>query len=306
MKAEISNLMLLCDVHHRKIDIADVAGHPVALLQAMKERHERRIELVTALGPDRQSHVVLYGASIGAHNAPLSLKKAAAAMLPERYPAEPHPVTLGMINSATHDRDAAYWVTESRQLKSLVSLQLKPRLVQGIEHLSLFALAPQPLLMQLGYLISDIPAAEVYQLHREPPDWSWQPEPPDFDYHVSEPSRFAGPPALVFSLSATIADERIEAAMPGASIWRMSSPTPNNDFLKGRGQARRFRELARQLLDRIKSQHGELATLHVFPAMPVALAVDFGRVIMPKADLRMRLYDQNRSHGGFAVALDLP
>lgn len=307
LKADLSNLMLLCDVHHRKIDIADVAGHTAELLQAMKERHEQRIELVTALGPDRQSHVVLYGANIGAHNAPLSLKKAAAAMLPERYPAEPHPVVLGMVNSAMQDRDASYWVTESEQLKRVVSLQVKPRLAQGgIEHLSIFALAPQPLLMELGYLLSDIPVAEVYQLHREPPDWRWQPDPPNFEYRLSEPLRFDGPPALVFSLSATISDERIEAALPGATIWKLSCPNPNNDFLKGRGQARLFREQGRYLLDRIKSRHGEQTTLHVFPAMPVSLAVDWGRIIMPKADLKMKVYDQNSTLGGFAPALDLP
>jgi hypothetical protein len=184
---------------------------------------------------------------------------------------------------------------------------LKPRLAQGsVEHLSIFALAPQPLLMQLGYLLSDIPAAEVYQLHREPPDWRWQSDPPDFEYKISEPAHFDGPPALVFSLSATINDERITATVPGASIWKMSSPAPNNDFLKGRSQARLFRERVRQLLDRIKSKHGEQATLHVFPAMPVALAVDFGRVIMPKADLEMKLYDQSQAFNGFAPVLDLP
>ena len=67
--------MLLCDAHHRLIDVSDIDGHPVDLLRAMKVRHEQRIELVTALGPDRQSHVVLYGANIGPHAAPLSFKK---------------------------------------------------------------------------------------------------------------------------------------------------------------------------------------------------------------------------------------
>src|SRR5580658_6437956 len=127
LKSDISNLMLLCDVHHRLIDVSDVDGHPVDLLRAMKVRHEQRIELVTALGPDRQSHVVLYGANIGQHAAPLSFRKAAQAMIPDCYPGEPHPVVLGMINSALQDRDAAYWTAESAQLTSLVSLQLRPR-----------------------------------------------------------------------------------------------------------------------------------------------------------------------------------
>jgi hypothetical protein len=115
-----------------------------------------------------------------------------------------------------------------------------------------------------------------------------------------------GPPALVFSLSATINDERIESVLPGAAIWKLSTPVPSNDFLKGRGQARLFRERVRQLLDKIKAAHGEQATLYVFPAMPVALAVDFGRIIMPKADLKMKLYDQNQALGGFVFALNLP
>lgn len=307
LKADISNLMLMCDVHHRKIDVADVDGHPVDLLRSMKERHEQRIELVTALGPDKQSHVVLYGANIGAHSAPLSLMKAAQAMLPERYPADSRPIALGMVNSSLQDRDGTYWQAEATQLRSHVSLQVKPRLAQGeVHHLSVFGLAPQPLLMLLGYLLCDISAAEVFQLHREPPDWRWQPEPNGFAYQIVEPGTTDGAPALVFALSATINDERVHSVVPGASIWKMSIPTPSNDFLKSRGQARLFREKARLLLDRIKAAQGEQATLHVFPAMPVALAVDFGRIIMPKADLKMRIYDQNQSLGGFGHALDLP
>lgn len=307
LKADLSNLMLMCDVHHRRIDVADVDGHPVELLRSMKERHEQRIELVTALGPDKQSHVVLYGANIGAHSSPLSLRKAAQAMLPERYPADSRPIALGMVNSSLQDRDGAYWQAEATQLRSQVSLQVKPRLALGeVHHLSLFGLAPQPLLMLLGHLLCDIAAAEVFQLHREPPDWSWQPDPDGFQYQIVEPGATDGPPALVFALSATINDERVRAVVPGAVVWKMSIPAPNNDFLKSRGQARVFRETVRLMLDRIKAAHGEQATLHVFPAMPVALAIDFGRVIMPKADLKMRIYDQNQSLGGFAHALDLP
>lgn len=36
-----------------------------------------------------------------------------------------------------------------------------------VHHLSVFALAPQPLLMELGRLLGDIVPAEVHQLHRE-------------------------------------------------------------------------------------------------------------------------------------------
>jgi len=306
LKADLSNLMLLCDVHHRLIDKENVDAHPVERLREMKAFHERRIEISTAIGPDKQSHMLLYGANIGVHSSPLHFQKAAEAMLPERYPAEIHALTLGMINSSFTDRDAVFWEVESVHLRKMIAQQVRPRLAQGsIGHLSIFALAPQPLLMLLGFLLSDIPAAEVYQLHREPPDWKWQDDQPGFYFVVEEPECVSGPPALVLSLSATITDARIKAVLGDATIWRMSVPVPNNDLLKSRDQAREFRKEIRRLMDRIKALHGEKAVIHVFPAMPVALAVDLGRIIMPKADLCLQIYDENKAKGGFVPALEL-
>jgi hypothetical protein len=187
-----------------------------------------------------------------------------------------------------------------------VAQQVRPRLAQAsIQHLSIFALAPQPLLALLGYLLSDIPAAEVYQLHREPPDWKWLAESNQTSFVAEEPSAIVGDPALVISLSATITSSRVEAVMANPTIWRISHPSPHNDVLQTRQQAREFRIVARSLMDRIKARHGQNAIIHVFPAMPVALAVELGRVQMPKADLRMRIYDENRSAGGFSPALEL-
>ena len=39
--------------------------------------------------------------------------------------------------------------------------------------------------------------------------------------------------------------------------------------------------------------------------MPVSLAVQLGRVWMPKADLSMTIFDQNRELGGFVKAIDI-
>jgi len=48
LKSDISNLMLLCDAHHRLIDVSDIGGHPVERLRAMKDRHEQRIQHLIA------------------------------------------------------------------------------------------------------------------------------------------------------------------------------------------------------------------------------------------------------------------
>jgi hypothetical protein len=39
--------------------------------------------------------------------------------------------------------------------------------------------------------------------------------------------------------------------------------------------------------------------------MPAALAVDLGRISMPKADLPLHIYAENRASGGFVHTLEL-
>src|SRR6185436_6973811 len=59
LKQDLSNLMLLCDVHHRLIDHGDVPGNPVELLRKMKAEHEELMERITAIQKSRQTQIVL-------------------------------------------------------------------------------------------------------------------------------------------------------------------------------------------------------------------------------------------------------
>ena len=161
LATDITNLLLLCDKHHRLIDHEGEGEHPVDRLECMKQQHETRIELLTSLQEDKKSHVLLYGANIGEQNAPLSWKKAAQAMIPLRYPAEPRGIEISLANSSFEDHIDDYWMIERKNLRANLDKFLRPRLISGdVEHLSIFALAPQPLLIELGRLLSDIPAAE--------------------------------------------------------------------------------------------------------------------------------------------------
>lgn len=307
---ELSNLMLMCDKHHRLIDREQVVEHSVDRLTAMKKKHEARIELLTSFQEHMQSHVLLYETNIGQHAAKVSWDLAKDAMISERrYPAEAQAIELGFCNSSVRDDSQEYWTRERENLRYWITHSLQPRIRLGdVQHLSIFAFSTQPLLIELGLILSDIPAAEVYQLHREPPDWKWQDSPDDFDFHIEEPKSSHSTVALNLSLSATIDNSRIISTLhqQDLSIWRMTVTEPHNDFLKGKDQLRLFRQRFRVLLDCIKARHGQDAVLHVFPAVPVSVAVEIGRVWMPKADMPLCIYDQNRKLGGFAKALEFP
>lgn len=229
---DISNLMLMCDKHHRLIDKEDIDGHPVEMLLEMKRKHEERIEMVTSITDNMKSHVLLYGANIGEHASPLNWKDTTNAMLPNRYPEENPAIELSLKNSSFYDNQTMYWAIESEQLKNQFKDKVKRKLESGDnKHLSIFALAPQPLLILLGTLISDIYSSDVYQLHREPTTWKWQDEPDHFEYKVIEPTEIHKNVALNLSLSATIDNSRITKVLgEDTSIWTITIPSPNNDF----------------------------------------------------------------------------
>lgn len=302
----VENLLLVCHPCHRKIDqYKDGGRYSASLLHEMKASHERRIELVTGIDPGRQSHVVLYGANVGDHHPSLNFHDCATAMFPDFYPATDHPIELSMLNDPMTDDAAAYWESQSVRLSTLFQQRVRDRLSPNdIRHVSVFAIAPQPLLILLGTLIGEMTNAAVYQRQREPPTWAWPAVCDTSPFEVVAPSSTAGPPALVLAISATVTDDRIRNVLgPDASIWTVRVPVPHNDMLKSRDQIVQFRQLLRPLLDRIKAIHGQTTTLHVFPAAPLSIAVEFGRLRMPKADMPLRIYDQVNALGGFIPAL---
>jgi hypothetical protein len=308
LKSDITNLMLMCDPHHRLIDKEDVQGHPPTLLKKMKEKHESRIELLTSIQEERQSAVILYGANIGQHSCPLDWKMAATAMAPEWYPAERNAIEIGLKNSTLQDHESEYWVNERNHLKQRYNERVKQRLENGESlHFSVFAIAPQPLLIKLGTLLSDINRVEVYQLQKEPQTWKWQQDKSSqLEYIIHEPLTQYPTVAINLSLSGTITQDRINDVLGSdVSIWTLTIQNPNNDFLKTREQLSLFRQTFRELLNRVKAIHGQDALLHIFPACPVAIAIEIGRVRMPKVDMPYRLYDQNHILNGFSFAFDI-
>lgn len=304
----LENLMLMCARHHKLIDLDAVADHPESVLLVMKVEHEARIALVAGIDEERASHVIRFGASIGDNEALVSTQAIFAAMPPERHPASGQTLDLEMIGCAFRDDEPAYWAVQRENLKRQFDAKVRGRVErQEIRHLSVFALAPQPLLIELGRLLCDIVPARVHQRHREPASWSWASDVPPMTLRVTAPvSQRSGAVALKLGVSATIADTRLEAVLGSdASIWSLCADDPHNDILRRPEDQSAFRQELRRLYNRIKAQHGEETLLHVFPALPASLAVEVGRVWMPKSDLPLRLYDNHRSRG-FIPTFDIP
>jgi len=302
------NLMLLCYPHHKMVDRDLLEDYPEERLIEIKRAHETRIAIQTDIRPERASHVMRYASNVGHHRTLMPYQDVVKAMLPGRYPADGKlTIDLSMRGSAREDDERAFWDAEAENLVRHFRSRVRDRIEGGdLHHLSVFALAPQPLLILLGTLIGDITPASLFQRHREPETWAWPIDGPPMSFEASQPAQNGGPIALKIALSATVNDDRIRAVLgPSAAIWSITSPNPHNDILKRPSDLEAFRRMLRRLYDRIKAESGSSGPINVFPAMPVATAVETGRVWMPKADLPLVIWDENRVLGGFANALTI-
>jgi len=143
---DVSNLMLLCPQCHKLID-DHPDQYPVSVLQKYKESHEDRIIHVTGLGPDKKTSVVQLKARIAGQTIAIPVAQVTKAVAP-RYPtdAKGHLIDLTAINS-----EGKVFIEEAcRCIKQKVERLYEPGMdVHETRHISLFALAPIPLLVYL-------------------------------------------------------------------------------------------------------------------------------------------------------------
>lgn len=305
----LDNLILACHACHKLID-DDKRGikYSAGLLHRLKLQHEDRVQRNAEIGPERQSHVVYYGAPIGTTNHVFRFRDAADAMFPIRCPAEDKPIELSTINSSFDNRDDTFYANEDESLKRKFAHRIAHRISEWrLPHLSIFALAPQPLLVRLGTLVKDIVEADVYSRTREPQSWAWRRRPGGFRFisPTKAPPKI-GPPVLVLSVTDRVSRKRVEDALGSrATIWEITVPDPKHDLIRAQSQLKEFRETAREVLAMIRAAHGMDETLHVFPAMPAATAVELGRARQQNVAMPWKVWDQVASRGGFVPAITI-
>ena len=128
-------------------------------------------------------------------------KEVFVAMFPEKYPANELPLDLST-KLSFKDKDMIFWQAESQNLEESFREVVLPKIKENNPaDFSVFAFAPMPLLIKLGTLFTDKISVDTYQPIREPKTWSWQDEPEDFEFLISEQARYELDPVLVLSLS---------------------------------------------------------------------------------------------------------
>ena len=305
------NLMLMCYDHHHLIDNdgKDWESHTADALRSMKKQHEDRIDLLCSLTEDWKSDPLIYGKPIGNGQPIITPGNIFVALQPDRYPTTSEGTIISLRDQTARTYSEAYWKSEEDHLRTHLNSTIIPRLRSAIvNHLSIFAMAPQPLLILLGHLIGDMVPTEIDPFIKETGKWGWKKgEDKDFDIIINRPKNYDGPPALLLSFSATVTRDRIYPCFNNEkpSIWEMTIPSPNTDWLYYRNQLACFCNHIRKVFEEIKKLHGHHSELHVFPAAPIPINIELGRQHKDTADLPLRIYNEDYTDRKFKEALKI-
>lgn len=301
---EIDNLMLLCPACHTLIDRRPTE-YTRAILERYKREHEDRIQHLTSLGSERKTSALVMKATISGQTVSVPFDHIVAASLP-RYPLSRNPATIDL--TAIDDSGPGFIDTACKTIGKTVARVLEADgEAMRAGHLSVFALGPIPLLVYLGSRLSTKVPVALFQRHREDETWTWRPRGRRLAYKTrllkgGDKSKVA----LVLSLSGTISLRDLPAETQASStVYEMTLDhlTPNPTFLQTRRDLDAFRVAYPEAIALIVKNHPGVTEIDLFPAVPAPIAVLCGRERLSKVHPQLRVFDNDKTKGGFVFQL---
>jgi hypothetical protein len=312
LQIDFSNLMLLCQRCHKEID-SHPEKYPAELLRSWKQEHENRIEIQTSYPEDiHKSTVLIFSINIGDRSVPINTEAVRNAMFP-KFPTDSKGIK---IEEKHFDR-----LGTPEQWQTFAETRIKRKVLRcldegiddvKIKHLSIFGISPMPLLMYLGRCIGDTVPTDIYQSHRNIENtsktWSWQEEASvKLTYSVScEQERESEIVLLKLAISDTVGLDKYENLVSdNCSIYQVTVSEPSPHFLKSKRQLEIFSYEYRKLLNEIQAKHGKNCKIFILPAVPVSIALECGRVILPTKDPEIYACEYYGDKGRFETVLKI-
>lgn len=317
-RGDADNLLLLCRNCHKPIDANGAIGrYSVDELARFKREHEQRVEMLTAVGADRKATLIRMVGTIRGAQPELTYDAVLGALvksghfpdlLPNAFRAEYELDLRSIAEPYTADSYAIC----ARQIDALVGRINEGIKLGAVTRLAAFGFARIPFLIYLGAQLDDKVATLIFQRQRtdDANAWCW-PEAydvVDFDVSLLKPGSEPGNVALLINLSGTIGIEELpEAQQATYSVYSVDPSSPvvaGPTLVNSPDTLANFDHAVREFLAVVERNHGKIARVDVFAAVPVSAAVSIGRALMPNVSPALRVFDRDET-GQFFEALEV-
>lgn len=302
----LSNLMLLCGECHHLVDDVRPQDFPVEVLRKFKQDHEARVYELMRLSKDRQTVPLILKAPVAGRLMDISDEEMQRAVAPNLLCVR-QKIEIDL-SSLPDTAGAAYWQSAREamtpRLDELGRLEPQPGRALRV---SVFALAPIPLLVDLGSRLSDKYVVELYQRHRQPETWNWHEDVGVARFDTRCVVQGGDTVALLVNVSGANTAEHVVNTLGPCTVYELAvrgqAATPL--ILRTRSDLDQFVAAYVQALALIRTAHPQLPKLHLFPAVPAPVGIALGRSRLPKVDPPLLVYDRDQRAGGFVPTLEV-
>ena len=299
-----NNIMVLCRNHHKDIDDFP-EKYPADLLKEMKKEHEDYIQDLMNIKKENTATGIKYSFNISDRVPKINDDDVRKYAFSQNYYCKGNIINLSD-SKVDEKKDGVIYELEKENIKKNFHQLVKPLFKnEYVKKIFLCAIAPQPLLIYLGTLFSDISNVDVQQLQREPiQEWYLDSkESKNFNINVIVPEKKNKKVALNISITANIDEERVREIMgKECDIVKIESNIHGNDIIKNKRQLEIYRNKIREVYEYIKDIYGRGCEINIFPAMPISIAIETGRCWMKKTHPNLIIYDEKK---GFKKALEI-
>lgn len=306
---DISNLMLTCQVHGKLIDKKEnIQTYTVDFLGKVKEEHENRIKIQTEIDVARKSTTVRLQANIRGRLASISQSDAYTALIAAgRYPNDEKGIHVDL-STLHYSADTSAWNTAMNQINiSLANAFAVGNDQKKHEHLSVFALAPIPILVYLGFKLGNTIPADIYIKLRERP-WHRVSAVSKLQFTFSRPKKKIKSQTVALSIAIsgqTKLNEITKIVGKDTPMYEIKLKKAEIDQIESIEDLESFRKSYREAIDKIRECHGKKCKIHLFGAMPACAAVVCGREIIHGVDPSILVYEHMDQEEGFSYALTI-
>lgn len=286
----IDNIIVLCHPCHKDMD-DNPDKYPEEWLKEKKNTRERNAMMQQALPDTAARQAIVFTAPIAGKGIPVSEHDIRKALFDSNLFPGPSPSVNIELMDIYKENDSHFWSSAEKELSVRFARNMQG--VSSKEGYAIFGIAPMPLLVKFGSLLTELPNTTIFNLFRAPERaWCWADQnsrKDDVSFELrryQSPSSEIRPKALVLSLTSDIV-ERVKA-YEKYDIWEIRASNIKYETIQTRQGLENFRLMILSVLDKMSKEEGDI---HVFMAIPNSAAIMFGMCLKPKAHPNIILYD---------------
>lgn len=307
---EPSNIMLMCDKHHRLIDCHAPEEYSVARLQAMREEHIAMVHsLLESLKYERVKAVAILG-NLANISTFFSENDFRSALLESKKSLAETVHYLRRANRRDERNNPGFWAYYLREHEGQIR-HLVTDSNDAAAHplpLAVFPFHNTPTLLLAGRIMGEGSVSDIFQYHRERKSWAWDatrcPRPQAY-FTVEGLSDMQHEEVLIsIELTAELNPSALPTELSSGQLpWiRIRSRQQSFDCIVHPDDLQQFSEVARQAINHVQDTM-QACRVHLIAISPASTVYRFGQMLQAGHHPAYVLYDRADRTKPFAPAL---